>query len=410
MKKNIISICIGSMICFSASAQWTQVNNGISDLSYSVRSIVGHNGRMYTGILAGFKLYSSEDYGSNWTEIMPPVISGVPTASYSHNGRLFFGLNVAWDDIYYTEDDALTWQVAVGGPMSTVVRGFHSNSNSIFCYTSSLGIYRSDDNGTNWVQINNGLSNLNVCKMLEINNRIFACTIGSGLFVSDDNGSTWVQSNNGINSAHFAGNQLFQIGNSLYYQDQSASRYFSNDDGATWSAFVAPAFWGNRTGIFYKNQTSGNIYMKNVFGIWPQTDSIFVSSDNGANWTNITDNLPQVYNESEITEYNGYAFYAFDASAPGQGVFRYGSYNALIENKLDITIFPNPVSEKLIVKSSEDLEGYKVVNQLGKTIMEGQFSSSDQNEINMEVLANGYYIIELMSNSKSVTTKTIFKN
>lgn len=397
-------------MCCSASAQWTQVNNGLGDLTYSVMSIVGHNGKMYTGNISEYKVYTSADYGNNWTDITSPEISSVPTASYSRNGRLFFGLNVSWDDIFYTDDDAATWHAAVGGPMTTYVRGFHSNANSIFCYTSSKGIYRSDDNGTNWVQINNGLSNLNVFKMLEINNRIFACTIGAGLFVSDDNGSSWVQSNNGINSAHSAGNQLFQIGNTLHYQDQSASRYFSNDEGATWSAFVAPAFWGNRTGIFYKNQTSGNIYMKNVFGIWPQTDSIFVSSDNGASWTNITDNLPQVYNESEITEYNGYAFYAFDANAPGQGVFRYGSYNALIENNLDVTIYPNPVSEKLIVKSAEVLEGYKVLNQLGQTIMEGQFSSADQNEINMEVLTNGYYIIELMSTSKLVMTQTIFKN
>ncbi|MFY7989325.1 MAG: T9SS type A sorting domain-containing protein [Fluviicola sp.] len=409
MKKIITSI-FTALMCCSASAQWTQVNNGLGDLTYSVRSIVGHNGKMYTGNISEYKVYTSADYGNNWTDITSPEISSVPTASYSRNGRLFFGLNVSWDDIFYTDDDAATWHAAVGGPMTTEVRGFHSNANSIFCYTSSKGIYRSDDNGTNWMQINNGLSNLNVFKMLEINNRIFACTIGAGLFVSVDNGSTWVQSNNGINSAHFAGNQLFQIGNTLHYQDQSASRYFSNDDGATWSAFVAPAFWGARTGIFYKNQTSGNIYMKNVFGIWPQTDSIFVSSDNGASWTNITDNLPQVYNESEITEYNGYAFYAFDANAPGQGVFRYGSYNSLIENNLDVTIYPNPVSEKLIIESGEELEEYKVLNQLGQTVMEGQFSMVDQNEINMEVLTNGYYIIQLMNKSKSVTTKTIFKN
>ena len=125
--------------------------------------------------------------------------------------------------------------------------------------------------------------------------------------------------------------------------------------------------------------------------------------------TNITDNLPQVYNESEITEYNGYAFYAFDANAPGQGIFRYGSYNAMIENDLEVNVYPNPVSEKLIIKSPEELESYKILNQLGQTVMEGQLSMSYQNEIDLHELARGYYVVELLGATKSYAKKTIFK-
>lgn len=125
MKKVLFSIGVILLgnLCFS---QWSQVNNGIQDLSYGVLTISGHNGKMYTGTLGGYKLYKSDDYGNNWSEIAPPVAFGLPVSTFSYGNRLFFGLNVVSNDIYYTEDDGATWQVALGGPQSSVVDGFYA--------------------------------------------------------------------------------------------------------------------------------------------------------------------------------------------------------------------------------------------------------------------------------------------
>ena len=107
MKK--VLIIITTVLCANMTkAQWSQVNNGLQNLSLGVRSISGHNGKMYTGTLSGFKLYTSSDYGNNWSEISTPVISGIPVSTHSYGKRLFFGLNVSWNDLYYTDDDGAT--------------------------------------------------------------------------------------------------------------------------------------------------------------------------------------------------------------------------------------------------------------------------------------------------------------
>ena len=133
MKKILFSA--GFLLLANLSfSQWSQVNNGIQDLSLGVRSISGHNGNLYTGTLSGFKLYKSSDYGNNWSEIAPPVISGIPVSTHSYGNRLFFGLNVSWNDLYYTDDDGATWQAAQGGPQSSVVDGFYALSGKPIVY------------------------------------------------------------------------------------------------------------------------------------------------------------------------------------------------------------------------------------------------------------------------------------
>ncbi|MFN5629934.1 MAG: T9SS type A sorting domain-containing protein [Bacteroidota bacterium] len=358
----------------TAKAQWTQVNNGLTaNLSQGVKFICGHNGNMFTGTYTGFKLYRSSNYGDSWTEISTPVVSGIPVSTFSSGNRLFFGLNVAGNNLYYTDDLGATWQAASGGPQSSVVRGFYKMSNSLFCYTSNLGIYRSNDNGVSWVQINNGITILNAVKLESVGTRLLACTINGGVYYSDNLGDLWTQSNNGISSAHLAGAQLFRLGAELFYMDQSSASYKSSDQGNTWSAFTNPSFWGIRPRIVYRNEQSQILYMKNAFGLFGEIDSLYSSSDEGATWNNITGNLPQAFNEATFTEHNGLVFYAFDIQVPNQGIYRYGQFNGIEENKINtFSMYPNPASKQITIdyfnfNATNDYT-LNIVNSLGKKI------------------------------------------
>jgi photosystem II stability/assembly factor-like uncharacterized protein len=407
MKKLLITIT-ATLITNLSIAQWSQVNNGLQNLSLGVRSISGHNGKMYTGTLSGFKLYTSSDYGNNWSEISTPVISGIPVSTHSYGNRLFFGLNVSWDDLYYTDDDGATWQVAKGGPKSSVVRGFYTLSTKIFCYTSNLGIYRSTDGGTNWAQINNGLTTLNVVKIEAIGSRLFACTINGGVYLSDDNGDTWVQSNSGISSSHLAGYQLFRLGTDLYYLDQSTGRYKSTDQGNSWNSITKPSFWGIKPRIVYRNAQSGNIYMKNAFGVFGEIDSLFVSYNEGVNWTNITGNLPQAFNEAEFTEYNGYVFYAFDISVPNQGIYRYGDFNGLGDNKIcSLSIYPNPASDRINLTSDQPLQSIVILDVSGRTVLVRSLNFNKSYSLELAELPKGYYVLKLTTSSGNQVTRKV---
>ncbi|MFN5846066.1 MAG: T9SS type A sorting domain-containing protein [Flavobacteriia bacterium] len=408
MKKILFSA--GFLLLANLSfSQWSQVNNGIQDLSLGVRSISGHNGNLYTGTLGGFKLYKSSDYGNNWSEIAPPVISGIPVSTHSYGNRLFFGLNVSWNDLYYTDDDGATWQAAQGGPQSSVVRGFFTLSSTLFCFTSNLGIYRSTDGGTTWSQVNNGLTILNVVKIEAIGSRLFACTFNGGVYLSDDNGDTWIQSNNGISSSHLAGYQLFRLGSDLYYMDQSAGRYKSTDQGNSWNSMTQPSFWGIKPRIVYRNAQSGNIYMKNAFGVFGEIDSLFVSYDEGTNWTNITGNLPQAFNEAEFTEYNGYVFYAYDILVPGEGVYRKGDFNVLSEKEeCVIEIYPNPTSDRINVTCDQPLQSVSMIDLSGRTVLVKSLNFNKSCSLEVAELPKGYYVLKLTtSNGTQVARKVI---
>jgi photosystem II stability/assembly factor-like uncharacterized protein len=399
--KVLITLCMVQTI-IAANAQWSQVNNGLTNnLSQGVKFVCGHNDKMFTGTYTGFKLFRSSDYGNNWTEIPTPVTSGIPVSTFSLGNRLIFGLDVAFDDIYYSEDDGSTWQVAAGGPQSSVVRGFYEMSGSLYCYTSNLGIYRSNDGGLNWTQINNGLTILNVAKIESIGTRLLACTINGGVYYSDNLGDTWTQSNNGISSGNLAGAQLFRLGTELFYIDQSSSSYRSTDQGNTWISYTEPVFWGIRPRIVYRSQQSGTIYMKNAFGNFGEIDSLFSSTNEGATWDNITGNLPQAFNEATFTEHNGLVFYAFDILVPNQGIYRYGVLNGIADNRtLYLSMYPNPASTHITIDYSNfnAMSGYTltIVNSIGQTVFTTPINQQTSYIDLSTLTGNGIYFVQLI--------------
>ena len=411
MKLKVLLSFYAVLSMFTTNAQWAQINNGLNaNLSRGVKFICGHNGKMFTGTYTGFSLYKSSDYGDSWTEISTPVVSGIPVSTFSFGNRLFFGLNVAWDDLYYTDDEGATWQVASGGPQSSVVRGFYEMSGLLYCYTSNLGIYRSNDNGENWTQINNGLTILNVVKIESIGTRLLACTINGGVYYSDNLGDTWMQSNNGISSGNLAGDQLFRLGTDLFYIDQSSASYKSSDQGNNWISNANPPFWGIRPRTVYRNAQSGNIYMKNAFGIFGEIDSLYSSANEGATWTNITGNIPQAFNEASLTEHNGFVFYAFDIQVPNQGIYRYGGFNGLENDKISsISIYPNPASTHLTIDydNFNAMSSYTLViaNSIGQTVFTAPINQQTSYIDISKWTGNGIYYVQLIDTRNNTIEK-----
>jgi hypothetical protein len=235
-----------------------------------------------------------------------------------------------------------------------------------------------------------------------------ACTINGGVYVSDDYGDTWTQSNTGISSGHLAGYQLFRLGSDLYYMDQSAGRYKSTDQGNSWNSITQPSFWGIKPRIVYRNAQSGNIYMKNAFGVFGEIDSLFVSYNEGANWTNITGNLPQAFNEAEFTEYNGYVFYAFDILVAGEGVYRRGDFNSLSEKEEnDIEIYPNPASDKINVNSDQPLQSVAMIDISGRTVLVRNFNFNKSCSLELPELPKGYYVLKLTTSSGNQVSRKV---
>ncbi|WP_347217912.1 T9SS type A sorting domain-containing protein [Chryseobacterium sp.] len=74
--------------------------------------------------------------------------------------------------------------------------------------------------------------------------------------------------------------------------------------------------------------------------------------------------------------------------------------------KKTVEVFPNPVKGILTVKSVSIIEGVKIMNAVGQTV-EASFSD---NQINMNTLPSGLYMIELKLKNGESVVKKIMKN
>lgn len=400
----ILFTCINS--CF---AQWGQVNNGITNLTSGAKLLGNSNTHLFAGTLGGYKMYRTNDNGNNWIEIQPPVASNVPECGYYFSGKYFSGLNSSMNCIFYTDDNGTTWNSVTGGPQTTVVRGFISLSGIIFAYTSSAGIYKSSDGGLTWSTANSGLTNLNVIGMETINTKLIAATIGGGVFISADNGATWVQSNTGITGGDLNTELVWKMGSNLYYIAQGGGSYSSNNEGTTWSNWTKPSVMGLAVLEIHRN--GSNIYMEARHFSGGLRDSIYMTSNEGASWTNITANLSASdLNASGITEFNGYTFIAYNLISPGQGIYRRGTPVGLSDNDLSnsFIMYPNPFDDRIFLPnlSKETLKQISIYDSQGKKVLS---ENSNINFINTLELNNGLYIIELIFSDNTTVHKKLIK-
>lgn len=409
MRKSVLIFAL-LLSCFKVFPQWGPVNNGLTNLSLGATLLGSSTTHLFSGTLAGAKMYRSSDNGANWTEIQTPVSGNLPYCGYGFNGKYFSGLESSMSCIYYTSDNGNTWNEASGAPATTWVRGFINHQDILFACTSTLGVYRSTDGGSTWSQSSNGLGNLNVIRMESLNSRLFAATIGGGLFVSDDNGVNWLQSNNGIAGGDLNAELVWRMGDNLYYTAQGGGAYVSSNAGDTWNVWPKPSIAG--LGILEVARKGSHLYLESRHFALGLRDSIFFSSSEGESWTNITDNLIATdLNASGITEFNGYPFIAYNMISPGNGIYRRDAPTSLpdvLPSSAEI-VYPNPFTDK--IRISDNFTGLvrnmTLFNSQGKPILsaDGAHPISD-----VSGLASGVYLLRLTLTDNTVIAGKLIKN
>lgn len=393
MRALVFTLAFFSSFCLFA--QWTQVNNGIANLSLGATALSHSADYLFTGALAGGKMYRSSDYGENWTEIAPPVAGNLPECGHYYSGKYFAGLNASTACIYYSTSNGDSWTEAAGAPATTVVRGFVNLPDVILAFTSSQGIYRSVNGGENWASANNGLTNLNVIWMEVVENRLYAATIGGGVYISDNGGETWVQSNNGINGGDLFGTFVWRMGTNMHYYAQGGGSYISTDGGSNWSTWVKPSVFGLGPNEIYRK--GSNLYLEARHFAGGLRDSIYVSKNEGASWENITGNLSATdLNASGIIEFNGYVFIKYNLISPQLGIYRRdgGSVSLSSIPVKSMKVFPNPAKDVLTL--SFDIAGdqreFQILNTSGAVLKSG-YLSAENRVLDVSDLPAGLYFL-----------------
>ncbi|HMQ76733.1 MAG TPA: T9SS type A sorting domain-containing protein [Flavobacteriales bacterium] len=377
------------------TAQWSQTNTGITDLSQGAQVLGASSTQLFAK--AGSTLYRSADNGTTWSVATNPVALNPTESGFAVGGRYFAGLNASTDCIYYTTDNGDTWNTVAGAPQATVVRGFLANGTHVFAYASTGGVFRSPLPGDAWTTVNTGLYNTNVIGMLLVGNDLYANTIGGGVFISTDGGSTWDDSNTGISPSDLNGENLWLMDGDLFYTAQGGGKYTSTDGGTTWTAWAGLPQFG--LGLLEVKRYGTNLYMETRhFAGGGLRDSVYLSTDEGASWTNITGNLSaDDLNGSGIVENDGCVFIGYNLISPGQGIYRRcGSTGLSEESAQAVSVFPNPVEGVIAVVVPQQAIGspYRVVDITGAEVLRGRIRGA-QVELDLSALAAGTYVLRV---------------
>jgi photosystem II stability/assembly factor-like uncharacterized protein len=292
---------------------WTAVSNGLP--TSTVHSLAASGGNIFAGTVSS-GVFRSTDNGVSWTA----VNNGL--AGYSHiyintiviNGSNIFAgtgpitVGANGGGVFLSTNNGEIWTpVNIGLSDSTIpINTLVMNGNDIFAGTGGGGVLLSTDNGTSWTAVNSGLTDTDINSLNIRGSNIFAHT-GSGVFLSTNNGTNWNEANSGLTDlttySAVSGSNIIAGGNSVF---------LSTNNGTSWTEIDFGLPPGHTTGLIaldnkffigwmtYESSdvycwTSGNIQPVNFSvkslamngnNIFAGTDKgVFLSSDNGANWT-----------------------------------------------------------------------------------------------------------------------------
>ncbi len=219
-----------------------------------------------------------------------------PITFINDGNYLFAGIGQVYKgDIYRSTDRGVTWSDkgitwAETDSNSEDINCFCELNGNIFAGTDD-GVFVSTDHGITWDPANVGIPkptfyyHVPVSGLVVKGNSVFASTWGSGIFRSTDDGATWTLAN----TTNYSFEALATVGSDVFavaFNDQgkpsTGGVFISKDNGETWQHADAD-LPDHRVGIIC---ASGPYLFAGT------ETAIFVSTDLGSIWTDISNGAP----------------------------------------------------------------------------------------------------------------------
>jgi len=265
----------GVFLSSNNGTSWTAVNTGLTGMHVLSMAIAG--GAILAGTNAG--VFRSPNSGANWTAVNTGLINTYVTALATSGSNIFAG--TSGGGTFLSTNDAANWTPSNTGLRDQFVRCLASASNGIFAgtgdqpgYSGSRSVYFSADNGSNWRAVNTELYPYLLC-LATSGNTIFAGAAGlEGVFVTT-NGVSW--STAGLFQSDVSDLQI--NGNTLFAASDNGV-FSSVDNGASWESL----------GLTYSYPSSLIVSGSNIFA-GTNSSGVYLSTDNGMNWTAVNTGL-----------------------------------------------------------------------------------------------------------------------
>jgi hypothetical protein len=417
MKKIFLTMLLASGMALVAHSQnfWTLMNNQNQTFSYGMAA----NGDVYALSNSTF-LYKSTTNGTigSWNQI-----TGFPvTNAYSIfcKGNTVFllngdGVDYSGRGIYASTNGGTTWSPRNNGlGADTNMTQMYQLANGVLLVGTksesfNTKFYYSSNDGMSWTAGQTITGDVHSVVVRSASEAYMS--IGSKIFRSSNNGQTWTDLNATFPN-HPEKLAINSSGNLLGTSNSSIME--STNGGVTWTTKTTTGLPNlSSTLITYFKLLHG----QRVYISLNNNQGLYYSDDWGSNWTSITSNLTstQIFMSSLALSTTGYLF----ASPSNLGIHR--SVNTVVPsfvgieeiNNLDvsITVFPNPVNNRIYMRSSEDFAGYiEIINQFGQVVYSSQFESVNLFEsqgIDIEGFSSGLYFVQIKSDKGEFVQKIV---
>jgi ligand-binding sensor domain-containing protein len=389
---NLIVGTLGSVFFLPNNGDiWVEKNTGLLD--NAIQSFATDGVDVYTGSRSG-QIYKAPTNGNTWTNTTNDMPSFFNLGAITIKSPYIFASSD--QGVFVSNNNGQNWS-------SLNVLQFSFNSPFAFTLATkgetvyagmTNGVYVSTNNGASWA-VKSQLSQSRILNLTTVNSNLYAIngSLSSTIqtvFLSTNNADSWLSiyssSNNPLPNAVTAiGSNIF-IGTAIGIQ-------LSSNNGATWTAVNPSATQRNVTSFAVNGNT---LYAGTTDG------GIYLSNNNGTTWQAVNEGL-STKNITKLIIAGAYLYAGTDI-----GVFKRPLNELTVKNNepnevFNCTISPNPVSNSLIINTSDALIGkkYAINNILGETI-KSDVLTNDKTELNVQNLAKGLYFLQIIGTNKTI--------
>ncbi|MFI5264744.1 MAG: T9SS type A sorting domain-containing protein, partial [Candidatus Kapaibacterium sp.] len=273
--------------------------------------------------------------------------------------------------------------------------------------TTAIIVSRSTNNGASWTEANEGIPyDVSPSAFAVIGSTIVTTANDNGIFRSTDLGTTWTPANNGL-ATYSLIRAITAIGNDLFVSvsgpsSDSTGIFLSTDNAMSWNV-VNSGLPQNRF-ISQFVATGSNLFALDV------DSGIYLSTNLGANWHSVNTGL----SNNPVVALATSDQYLF-AGTGNNGIWRrplsdfgINDVKDQIQNDLNISLFPNPVSGILSIHNApENLISVSIVNVLGEQMIEMASPKTADFVIDLSKVLPGAYFARFTMSDKIINIKLL---
>lgn len=410
MKKNLqrcaaIVLLFASLSGLKAQNSWSLLNC-IDSNSY-VYDLFSVNDTLFYSV-DNNTLARSVNGGQSWTRIRNINTVYSEDYRYAYYQSTLFSVNTS--DYTLTRYNGTTWLTDTVGFKGSKPLNLWAFNDRMFAFTnlgSNNFLYTRTTANAPWVVVNSfPTATDGSFKMVKQGSTYFGYSTSQGIIKSTDGTNFTAVSSTGLpNSAvHFIshGSCLFISVNS---SSVAAAIFKSCDGGANWTKLSPFKYSASNPGSMFSDGT--RLFLTEAIGVNPP--DIYVSSNDGQSWADITDTAASTgmhYNISGFAKYKN-VIIATQGDPDGgvrNCVKQYGTLSTGVNEQFDEAnlgrVYPNPTSQylmleftrKVVVKEIEilTLQGQKIMS----VPMSDEFLASGVS-VNVEQLPAGMYFVKV---------------